>query len=35
MKQDITGDCLVIKLEGDLQSWIKYVEKIRFWNEIF
>ena len=34
LKFNVTGDCLAIKLEGDLQSWTKYFEQIQFWSEI-
>ena len=30
---NVTGDCLAIKLEGDLQSWTKYFEQIQLWSE--
>ena len=29
------GDCLAIKLEGDLKSWTKYFGQIQFWGENF
>ena len=35
LKFNFTGDCLAIKVEGDLQSWTKYFEQIQFWGEIF
>ena len=34
-KYKVAGDCLAIKLEGDLKSWTKYFEQIQFWGEIF
>ena len=34
LKNNVVGDCLAIKLEGDLKSWTKYFERIRFWSEI-
>ena len=34
LKYNVTGDCLAIKLEGDLLSWRKYFEQIQFWSEI-
>ena len=33
LKYNVTGDCLTIKLEGNLQSWTKYFEHIQFWSE--
>ena len=35
LKQDITGDCLDIKLEGDLQSWINMLKKFSFGMKFF
>ena len=35
LKYNVAGDCLAIKLEGDLKSWTKYFEQIQFWGEIF
>ena len=35
LKYNVAGDCLAIKLEGDLKSWTKYCEQIQFWGEIF
>ena len=35
LKYNADGDCLAIKLEGDLKSWTKYFEQIQFWVEIF
>ena len=32
LKYNDAGDCLAIKLEGDLKSLTKYVEQIRFWG---
>ena len=34
LKYNAAGDCLAIKLEGDLKSWTKYFEQIQFWSEI-
>ena len=34
LKYNVSGDCLAIKLEGDLKSWTKYFEQIQFWSEI-
>ena len=34
VKYNAAGDCLAIKLEGDLKSWTKYFEQIQFWDEI-
>ena len=34
LKYNVTGDCLAIKLEDDLQSWTKYFEQIQFWSGI-
>ena len=34
LKYNVVGDCLAIKLEGDLKSWTKYFEQIQFWSEI-
>ena len=34
LKYNVAGDCLAIKLEGDLKSWTKYFEQIQFWIEI-
>ena len=33
LKYNVAGDCLAIKLEGDLKSWTKYFEQIQFWSE--
>ena len=30
LKYNVAGDCLAIKLEGDLKSWTKYFEQIHF-----
>ena len=30
LKYNVVGDCLAMKLEGDLQSWTKYFEQIQF-----
>ena len=30
LKYNVAGDCLTIKLEGDLKSWTKYFEQIQF-----
>ena len=35
LKYNVAGDCLAIKLEGDLKSWTNYFEQIQFWGEIF
>ena len=35
LKYNVAGDCLAIKLEGDLKSWTKYFEQIQFWGKIF
>ena len=35
LKYNVAGDCLAIKLEGDLKSRTKYFEQIQFWGEIF
>ena len=35
LKYNVAGDCLAIKLEGDLKSWTKYFEQIQFWGESF
>ena len=34
LKYNVAGDCLAIKLEGDLKSWTKYFEQIQFWGEL-
>ena len=36
LKYNVAGDCLAIKLEGDLQIYIytKYFEQLQFWGEI-
>ena len=34
LKFSVTGECLAIKLEGDLHSWTKYFEQIQFWSEL-
>ena len=33
-KYNVAGDCLAIKLEGNLKSWTKYFEQVQFWSEI-
>ena len=35
LKYNAAGDCLAIKLKGDLKSSTKYFEQIQFWVEIF
>ena len=35
LKYNVAGDCLAIKLEGDLKCWTKYFEQIQFWGEMF
>ena len=32
LKYNVAGNCLAIKLEGDLKSLTKYFEQIRFWG---
>ena len=34
LKYNVAGDCLTMKLQGDLKSWTKYFEQIQFWSEI-
>ena len=34
LKYNVAGDCLAIKLEGDLKSWTKYFKQVQFWSEI-
>ena len=34
LKYNVAGDCLAIKLEGDMKSWTKYFERIQFWSKI-
>ena len=34
LKYDVAGDCLAIKLEGDLKFGQNISEQIQFWNEI-
>ena len=34
LKYNVAGDCLAIKLEGDLKSWTKYFEQVQIWSEI-
>ena len=34
LKYNVSGDCLAIKLEGDLKFWTTYFEQIKFWSEI-